>query len=421
MKRLIPAALCLCLALPAFADNWPQWRGPKNDGISTEKNIPTEWGEGKNLAWTLPLPGRAGSTPCVWGDKIFLTSTVDSSDDLIAMSVSTAGKELWRKTLGKGKINARGEEGDGASSSPSTDGKHVWFFFGSGDLACLDMDGNSVWAINTQKKYGKFDIQFGMHSTPVLFQGKLYLQLLHTKGQHVVCLDAATGDEVWKIDRKSDGKAESLHSYASPFIWTDGKDALLVTHGNDYAMGHSLKDGSEVWRVGDLNGHDMRYRNDWRFVASPLCTPDLIVVPTCKNGALVGINPHGHGTIDSESKDTIWRNKQGTPDVPCPLLIDGLLYISGENGEISCLDPKTGKTIYSEKLKRVRHRASPVYADGKIYLTNREGTVFVLKAGPKFELLATNTMKEDQTASPAIADGRIYLRGFKNLYAVGTK
>lgn len=421
MARHFAACLLLCIPLVASADNWPQWRGPKNDGISQVKNIPTEWSNSKNVAWMLPLPGRGGATPCVWGDRIFLTSTVQGSDELKAICVSTAGKEIWSKVLCKGKSGARADEGDAASASPSTDGKHVWFYFESGDLFCLDVDGKDVWTFNTRKRYGAFKTNWGLHTTPLLYDGKLYLQLLNANGQNVICLDAATGDDVWKLDRKSDGRMECRDSYASPSIWTDGKETLLITHGNDYAIGHNLKDGSEVWRVGDLNGHEGRYRNDYRFVASPVCTPDLIVVPSAKKGPLVGINPHGHGLIKAESTETLWRIKDGTPDVPSPLVVDGLVYIAGESGTFTCVDGKTGKQHYSNRLKPGIYRASPAYADGKVYVTHRDGTVFVVKTGPTFELLATNSMKDDQTASPAIADGRIYLRGFKHLYAIGQK
>src|SRR4029077_5373296 len=138
----------------------------------------------------LPMPGMSGATPCVWKDKIFLTSG-DESDSLVAECVSTDGTVVWKKVLGKAGGRARGDEGNGSSASPSTDGKHVWFFVGSGDLACFDLDGTEVWKFNVQDRYGKFRIQFGMHSTPALFRGKLYLQLLHDGGQNIICLDAA--------------------------------------------------------------------------------------------------------------------------------------------------------------------------------------------------------------------------------------
>jgi outer membrane protein assembly factor BamB len=422
MKQFyLAAAFLLCLSVAAPADNWPQWRGPKNDGVSTEKNIPAEWSTSKNVAWKLPLPGRGGSTPCVWGDKVFLTSTIEGSDELVALCVNTAGKELWRKVLGTGTAPTRADEGDAAGASPSTDGKHVWFFFATGDLACLDLDGNEVWKLNAQKQYGRFRIQFGMHSTPALFGGKLYLQFLHDGGQHVICLDAATGNEVWKVERPSDGRAECLHSYASPFVWTDGKDAYLVTHGNDYAVAHDLNDGKEIWRLGGLNPKD-RYNRTLRFVASPVCTPDLIVVPTAKKGVVVAVKPTARGQIADGSEHEQWRLPKGTPDVPCPLVVDGLVYLVDEWGEtLTCLDAKTGNVHYAQRFRKFRHRASPVYADGKVYVTARDGVCNVVKAGPKFELLATNKIEEDQTASPLVADGRLYLRGFKHLYAIGTK
>jgi outer membrane protein assembly factor BamB len=321
---------------------------------------------------------------------------------------------------GKGTVQARSDEGDGASASPCTDGKHVWFFVGTGDLACLDLDGKEVWKFNCQARYGKFRIQFGMHSTPVLHDGKLYLMFLHDGGQQVICLEAATGNEVWKVNRPSDGKAECLHSYASPFIWTDGKTAYLVTHGNDYTIAHDLTEGKELWRLGGLNPKD-RYNRTLRFVASPVCTPELIVVPTAKNGQVVAVRPTARGEFAAGSEHEQWRRKDGTPDVPCPLVAGGLVYLVGEWGDFTCLDAKTGKTQYEHKFRRFRHRASPVYADGKVFATARDGTTYVVKAGPTFELMATNKLAEDVTASPVVLDGRIYIRGFKNLYAIGTK
>ncbi|HKB04085.1 MAG TPA: PQQ-binding-like beta-propeller repeat protein [Gemmataceae bacterium] len=421
MNRLLTSTLvALLCADTALADNWPQWRGPKNDGVSAEKNIPTEWSDSKNVAWKLAMPGRGSSTPCVWGDKIFLTSSVDSGTELIGMCVSTSGKELWRKTIGMAANQARADEGDAASASPSTDGKHVWFFVGSGDLACFDLDGKEVWKINCQELYGRFRIQFGMHSTPVLHDGKLYLQFMHDGGQLVIALDAGTGKEIWKADRPSDGRAECLHSYASAFVWANGKDAYLVTHGNDYTIAHDLKDGKEIWRLGGLNPKE-KYNRTLRFVSSPVCTPDLIVVPTAKRGAVVGVKPTAMGSFENGSEHELWRLPSGTPDVPCPLVANELVYLSGEMGSLTCLDAKTGKVHFTQNLRQFRHRASPVYADGKVYLTARDGTVYVAQAGPKFELLATNRTGDDQTASPVIAEGRIYMRGFKNLWAIGTK
>jgi outer membrane protein assembly factor BamB len=409
----------LLLAAPApaaRANNWPEWRGPDHDGVSTEKGIPAEWATDKNVVWKLPMPGMGSSTPAVWGDRIFLTSAAEG--DLLLLCVSTAGKELWRRKLGGGRILIRGGEGNGASASPSTDGKYVYAFVGSGDLACFDLDGKAIWKFNTQDRYGRFKTNFGLHTTPVLYGDRLYLALLHAGGQWVIALDKMTGAEVWKVERKSDGRDENEHSYASPVLWQNGSDAYLLVHGNDYTTAHRLRDGSELWRLGDLNPK-ASYNSFLRFIASPVATPELIVVPTAKNGPVVGVKPTATGTINAGGEGEQWRRPHDTPDVPSPLVHEGLVYLCRETGFLICMDAKTGQELYNQRLHSARYRASPVYADGKIYLTARDGMVTVVKAGRTFERIAENKLPDEITASPAIAGGRIYLRGFGALYAIG--
>jgi outer membrane protein assembly factor BamB len=396
-------------------ENWPLWRGPNGDGISTETNLPAAWSATKNIAWKLALPGMSGATPAVWGDHIFLTS--EDGNTVVLMCVSTKGKELWKRKLGTGKARYMRGEGNNSSSSPSTDGKHVYAFAGTGDFACFDFQGKEVWRFNAQDRYGKFRIQHGMHVTPLLHGDRLYLSLLHSGGWWVIALDKANGKEVWKVKRKSDATFECEQAYASPILWRKGKDEYLVVHGNDYATAHSLKDGSEIWRLGDLNDK-ANYHPTLRFVASPASSADLIVVPTAKNGPVVAVKPTAKGAITAGSAFEQWRLAKGTPDVPSPLIHDGLVYLCGERGILVCMDAKTGKEHYKKRLHVGRYRASPVFADGKVYLTARDGTVTVVKAGTEFKLLATNQLPDEITASPVVANGRIYLRGFKALYAI---
>jgi outer membrane protein assembly factor BamB len=420
-RGLLVVLTLVLLAGTTPAENWPQWRGPNNDGISNEKGLPSEWSETKNIAWKLAMPGMGGSTPAVWGDRLFLTS--QDGDKTVALCVSTAGKELWRRDLGGAGRKARFDEGNGASASPSTDGKHVFFFVGTGELAAFDLAGKEAWRFNTQDRYGRFRIQFGMHTTPVLYRDRLYFQLIHSGGGWVVCVDKATGKDVWKVERKSDGTDENEHSYASAFLWTNGKKAYLVCHGNDYTTAHSLEDGKEIWRLGDLNPPSS-YNRTLRFVASPVCTPDLIVVPTAKRGPVVGVKPDATGMITAGSKFEQWRMRFGTPDVSCPLVHNGLVYLCGEGGGqrgLTCLDAKTGEQIYQRRTHQHRHRASPVYADGKIYLTARDGVFTVVSAGREGKVLAENKLSDQTSASPAISGGRIYLRGFKYLWAIEAK
>ncbi len=314
-------------------------------------------------------------------------------------------------------------EANQASASPATDGKHVYAFFGTGDFVCCDFQGHIVWRFNAQERYGKFRIQHGVHITPVLDGDRLYLSLLHSNAWLVLALDKQNGKEIWKVRRESDATDECEQAYASPVLWRNGKDAYLVVLGCDYCTAHRLKDGAEIWRVGDLNPKS-RYNRAFRIIATPAASPDLIVVPSARDGPIIGVKPAAKGTVDVGGPYEQWRQRTSrTPDVSAPLIHDGLVYICRqylprERGALICLDAKTGKELYNEKIHESRYRASPVYADGKIYLVARDGWVTVVKAGPKFEVLATNRLPDEITASPAISAGRIYLRGFNALYAI---
>ncbi|MFI4876994.1 MAG: PQQ-binding-like beta-propeller repeat protein [Blastopirellula sp. JB062] len=404
-------------ASPVQADNWPNWRGPNNAGVSHEKDLPTQWSKDQNVAWRVELPGAAGATPIIWEDHIFVTSV--DGDDLVLICLDKSGKQRWKRSVGRGNKVVRGDEGNSASPSPTTDGEHVWCFFTTGDLACFDFAGKEIWKTNIQDRFGKFDIQFGMTSTPVLYDGLLYLQLIHSGGAKVVALDAATGAEAWQVKRTSDAYAECEHSYASPMIYDDGKLQFLLTHGADYSIAYDLKSGKERWRVGGLHP-PAGYDETLRFVASPLAAPGLVVVPSAKRGILIAVKPDSSGNITDQADRYLWKFDT-TPDVPSPLAVGDYVYLCRENGNLICLDRKTGEELYEERTHRDRHRASPVYGDDKIYLTSRDGQVTVAKPGPKFEILAENKIDEEISASPAISGGRIYLRTFDALWAIGPK
>lgn len=425
MKRVL-AGLLLLFTAPVWGENWPQWRGERIDGISAEKNLPVKWSPTEGVAWKVELPGPAGSTPVIWDDQIYLTSVdlKSTGGDLVLLCIGTDGKERWKQIVASGNKDVRGDEGNSASPSPCTDGKHVWAFFGNGSLACYTKSGNEVWKINVQDRYGKLSIAFGMTSTPVLDQGKLYLQLIHGEGKpatreaKVVCLDAATGKELWAVERPSDGRDECEHSYASPVLYRDGSREYLITHGCDYTVAHSLKDGSELWRVGDLNPKG-NYNPTLRFVASPVAVPGAIIIPSAKNGPVYCLKPDGQGDVTDQKEIFQWRWTKETPDVPSPLVHGGIAYLCRENGNLMAADVATGELHYNKPTTRDRHRASPVYADGKIYTAARNGVVSVIKAGKEFEILSQNDMKESISSSPAIAGGRIYIRTFAALYAIG--
>src|SRR5207302_1271189 len=237
----------------------------------------------------------------------------------------------WKSKIGSEDRWIRGDEGNSASASPSTDGKNVYAFSTAGDLIAFDFDGKEVWKVDVQQRYGKFRIAFGLHSTPVLHGDRLYMQLIHDGGGQVVAIDTKNGNEVWKAERKSDGTNENKHSYASPCLWTNGKDAYLVTHGNDFAIAYSLDDGKEIWRV-RMNPRGEKYHPTLRFVSSPVATPELIVVPSAKQMGIAGIRPDATGVIMPGDKSELWRQPNKTPDVSSPLAHDGLVYLCREAG-----------------------------------------------------------------------------------------
>ena len=416
---------CCAVAAAAQAKNWPQWRGPTSNGISTETGIATEWSPMKNVLWKAPLPGQAGSTPVIWDDRIFLTSV--DKDNLLLMCFSTEGKKLWQQTVGHGDRMVRGDEGNAASPSPLTDGKLVWAMMANGELGCYTVDGKEVWKLDLDEVYGPLSIAFGMTSTPVHDNDRLYLQLIHGDGDaktddaRILCLNARTGAKNWIRKRVTGAYNENEHSYASPMLYDDGKLKLLITHGADFTIAYRLEDGQEFWRCGGLNPHDdpdRRYHPTLRFVASPAAVNGMVVIPTAKNGPIFAVRPDVPGDITDNPQAHLWKRMQNTPDVPSPLIHDGIVYLCRENGDLLCLDGKTGEQLYLARTHRMRHRASPVYADGKVYLSSRDGVISVVQAGRQFKLLARNKMEDSITSSPVISNGVLYLRTFGALWAI---
>lgn len=415
----------------SYAENWPQWRGPRSDGISIEKSIPTQWSQSENVVWRRELPGQGGATPAVWKDRIFVTSA--SGDDLVLLCIQAEdGRVLWSRKVTDGNQDARAGEGNSASPSPVTDGQHVWVFFSTGILAAYDFDGQLVWKLDCGQRFGELDIQFGLTSTPVLDGDALYLQLIHgpmVRGNDqrtgkVIKLDKLTGETIWEHDRITDAEFECKHSYASPLLFEDSSQRYLIVHGADCTTAHSLETGEELWRLSGLNGptqlnpkpHDATFR----FVASPAFGEGFLVVPTAKAGPTVAVKLSSDlsGDVNRSQNGVAWRIDQ-TPDVSIPLVLDGLVYLLHKDGKLQCVDLKTGQEVYFERTHTVQHRTSPVYADGNIYFCGKDGVCTVVKAGRDFQIKASNSMGgEPITASPVISQGTLYIRTYDALYAI---
>lgn len=422
MKTLLSFTLLLSsllaagmLAGPAEAENWPHWRGPSYNSVSQAEGLPASFSKDDGIAWRLALPGPGPSTPVIWGERIFLTSA--EGDDIVLMAVSKSGEVQWKQTVGKENYDARQGESNAAAPSPVTDGTHVWALTGTGEMAAFTVEGKEVWRVDLQERYGDFQYFFGHSSSPLVTDGKVFIQLLHSGQQLLVALDAATGKELWQHKRASEAEKESLHSYASPLPFGD----QILVHGSDVLTAHQAADGKELWRVKGLNDPE-RYDPTLRFVATPTVAGDLVVVPSAKNGPVVALKPDkASGDVTGKAGVEVWRLDRGTPDVASPLVVDGLIYLVQSNGALVVHDAKDGSTVYQTRTHEARHRASPVYADGKIYLTASDGTVTAVKPGREYEVLGTSDLGERIHASPAVAGDTLYLRTYEALYAIGGK
>ncbi len=415
-RLLLASVLLLALAAVTFADNWPQWRGPALNGISSEKNLPLKWSPTENITWKLPVPDRSGATPIIWNDHVFLN--VAEGDELSLWCVSRKpGTLLWKKHLGGGNHMMRKQ--NMSSPSPVTDGKAVWVMTGTGILKSFDFKGTELWARDIQKEYGQFGLNWGYASSPLLYEDSLYVQVLHgmktDDPSYLLRIDKQSGKTLWRVERPTRAQRESPDSYATPTLLQTGKGVELVILGGDCVTGHDLATGKELWRGNGLNPDNNPF---YRVIASPVAFDGVVYAPT-RIKPLTAFRGGGRGDITESHR--LWTFQNG-PDVPTPVTDGKYFYIVSDNGVMWCLDARTGQEIWGrQRLKSGTYSSSPVLADGKIYVTNEDGVTTVVKAGPQFEILAENDLGDYCLSSPAISDGQIFLRTSKFLYCVGKR
>lgn len=404
------------MAGTALAGNWPQWRGPGLNGVSNETGLPTKWDQQTNVTWKLAMPGMSGSTPIIWGDRIFVSTGSGDSVELWCVD-RTSGQPLWKKVVSPSNHKVR--KGDMSSPSPVTDGKTVWVLAGTGHMRAFDFSGKEVWARDLQQEYGKWGLNHGYGSSPLLHEGALYVQVLH--GMHtddpsyVLKIDGKTGKTLWRVERPTDAQRESPDSYTTPVLYRNGKSLELIVTGGDYVTGHDLGTGKELWRGGGMNPENNPFN---RIIASPVVEGDVVYVPT-RVKPLQAFRPAARG--NTGKPPLAWATPNG-PDVPTPVSDGKYLYVVNDRGITFCFDAKTGAEVYSgQRIRPGTYSSSPVLADGKIYITNEEGTTVVIQSGPKFEVLAENPLGEYTLSSVAVSDGQLFLRTTGHLYAIGQR
>jgi outer membrane protein assembly factor BamB len=398
------------------AENWPQWRGPSLNGVSSEKNLPVSWSATENVAWKLALPAWSGSTPIVWGDRIFLN--VAEGNQLFLWCVDRVkGTVRWKQRLSGG--NVRMQKQNMSSPSPVTDGQHVWAMTGTGILKAFDFDGKELWARDIQSDYGTFGLQWGYGSSPLLFGDSLYVQVLHgmktNDPSYVLRISKANGRTIWRVERPTKARFESPDSYTTPALLRYGNNIEIVITGGDVVTGHDPSNGNELWRAEGLNPSN---DGSYRIVASPVVHGEMIVAPS-RERPMLALKVGGRG--DVTKSHVLWSFNNG-PDVPTPVTDGTYVYAINDRGIMWCLDAKTGKEIYGrQRLRPATYSGSAVLADGKIYITDEDGVTSVVQAGPTFMKLAENDLDEYTLSSPAISEGQIFIRTESFLYAIGTR
>ncbi len=441
--------------------NWHQWRGPKADGVAPKATPPTEWSEEKNVKWKVKTPGFGTSTPIIWGNKVFLLTAIKSPSATAFLPVNNVpagqvaqpkgpgsggpppgggqkgkkgggggfgggekptdkyqfvvlcldrsnGKTIWQKVV-REEVPHEGHHRDHgfASSSPVTDGKHLFVSFGSRGIYCLDLDGNVKWEVdlgNMTTRNG-----FGEGSSPALYGDVLVQNWDHEAGSFIVALNATTGKELWRKDR------QEQTSWATPLIIeANGKPQVIVS-ATAKVRTYDLKTGEIVWESGGQTAN---------VIPSPVTGNGMVYIMSGFRGSALHAIKIGK-TGELTGTDSIaWSFDRGTPYVPSPLLYGDKLYFhKGNDAFISCLDAIKGTQHYVEQRLTGPNGiyASPIGAADKVYVIGRNGTSLVLKNSDKLEVLATNKLDEPIDASPAAVGKELFLRGHQSLYCIAEK
>jgi len=436
-RRITLALLAISsLTTVGSAANWPQWRGPDGSGISTEKNLPAAWTPTTNIKWKAAIPGRGHSSPIVWGNRVFVTTAVEGDAvpgakaakhmigdkefvhpdsigadrkhqfKVIALN-RESGKVVWEATAWEGTpYDNRHRKSSYAASTPATDGKLVYAFFGTEGLYAYDFNGKLAW----KAQLGNMaNLGMGTGTSPILFENLVIVQCDEDNGEgsFIVALDKKSGKEAWRTPRKIQ------ISWSTPLLVKSATRSELITSGTETVISYDPATGKELWRHKGLESNA---------IPSPVANSDMVyLVAGFPAKIAMAIKLGGNGDLTG-TPNVPWQYAKGTAYVPSPILYGDYLYLTTDRGILTCIDAKTGEVKYEGGRIPIpaTFTASPVAFEGKILMTSEDGDTFILKAGPKHEVLATNSVGEPVYASPAIADGRIFIRGEKNLYCIGS-
>ncbi|MFN3652641.1 MAG: PQQ-binding-like beta-propeller repeat protein [Armatimonadota bacterium] len=451
-RELVLGGAALLLAggsrAEAAAQNWGNWRGPHYNGSSDETGLPVKFSPTEGVRWSAAMPGPSAATPIVWGNSVFVSSVDTEAKQLVALCLDrSTGAVRWRQAVGSGyrpagegneiQLDARSNY---ASPSPVTDGRRVIFFYGNGDLVAFDMAGQKLWSRNMQRDHGDYAFQFTFSTSPLLHEGRLYMQVLQRNtpiGQrgrpgaesYLMSLDPATGKEQWRVVRPAPAVAESLEAYSTPIPFVhNGRKEILIA-GGDILTGHDPATGKELWRWGTYNqdpgDEASRHRRpDFRLVPSPVAGGGVVLGCGPKQKPVFAVKAGQNGDVTADGM--AWHSEvrgDVTSDVPTPAFYRGRFYVASDvKKALSAVDPRDGKALWSVPTPgRSMVWASPTAADGKIYAMSLQGEVFVYDV-ERGELLSTNAMAPGENeirSAIAVSGGNLFIRTNSRLYCIG--
>jgi len=395
------------LARPTNAENWPGWRGPNRNAVTSETGVPTKWSGSENVLWKKPLAGSGISNPIVWDERVIVTASDGvglTNLHVICLSL-TDGRELWHQRFwGTAPTRHHANKSSMATPSPLTDGRHVFAFFGTGDVFCLEMNGELVWHRSLSAEYGTFENRFAAASSPLSYGNTLLLQCDHYGDSYLIALEKSTGANRWKTDR-----LESWLSWASPQLVPVGQTGRfeLIVSGSHKLDAFDPETGEWLWTVGGMSRE---------CIPTPVYGHGLVYAVSGVKGPTLAIRPGGRG--DVSQTHVVWSNTRGAPFVPSAILVGDHYYLVDDQGIATCLDAHTGRPHWQKRFHG-RYTASPVSADGNVYFSDESGTTVVVKAGlDKYQEVARNSLDEPVFSSPAISQHRLFLRTTRHLYCI---
>ena len=410
MRMLALGVLALVAPVAAAGENWPQFRGPSGDGHSDATGLPLSWSETENVAWKTPIHDRGWSSPVVWQDQIWLTTATADGHQMFAVCVDRQSGKIVHdlKIFDTEKPDHIAAVASYASPTAVIEAGRVYLHYGSYGTACLDTTSGSVlWT----RRDLKCDHHEGPGSSPILFGNLLIFHVDGRDVQYVIALDKATGSTVWKTDRSVDFSPFDPNirkAFCTPIVIETGAGQQLISPGAKGMMAYNPNTGAELWRT--------RY-NGWSLTPRPVFGHGLVYfINDYEKPELVAVRPEGHGEL--ADSNVAWKISKGMPSRPSPLLVGDLLFIVNSDGIASCVDAKTGETIWKNRVGG-NFSASPIYADGRIYLCDEGSVTTVIEPAREYKVLSVNKLAgEEMFASPAVAGSALFLRSATHLYRI---